>query len=147
MNEKFMYNNNYNSINKMINIEEVKCITYHTHFVSSLLQLKDKRIASCSYDKTVRIYDPSNDYHCDQELKRHSKHIISICQLEDGTIVSCSNDKSLIIGDYTIKKAHDDVINKVITLSNNIIASCSDDTTIKLSLREYSVVLLILYIR
>ena len=75
MNEKFMYNNNYNSINKMINIEEVKCITYHTHFVSSLLQLKDKRIASCSYDKSVRIYDPSNAYHCDQELKRHSKHI------------------------------------------------------------------------
>ena len=98
----------------MINIEEVKCITYHTHFVSSLLQLKDKRIASCSYDNTVRIYDPSNDYHCDQELKRHKFIITSICQLEDGTIVSCSNDKSLIIGDYTINNAHNDVINKVI---------------------------------
>ena len=123
------YFNTYNIIEK-INIEEVKTIPDLRG--SSLLQLKDKRIASCSYDKTVRIYDPSNDYHCDQELKRHSKHIISICQLEDGTIVSCSKDKSIIIGDYTIKKAHDDSIYKVITLPNNRIASSSKDTTIKI---------------
>ena len=37
-----------------------------------------------------------------------------------------------MIGDYTIKSAHDDYIYKVITLPNNRIASCSQDETIKI---------------
>ena len=107
-----------------INIEQVKTITDHAGSVYSLLHLKDGRVASCSYNNTIRIYDPSNDYHCDQVIERHSERITSICQLDDGTIVSCSNDKSIMIGDYTIKSAHNDWILKVITLPNNRIASC-----------------------
>ena len=115
-----------------INIEQVKTITDHAKYVNSLLHLRDGRVASCSWDKTIRIYDPSNDYHCDQVIKRHSEGITSICQLDDGTIVSCSNDRTIMIGDYTIKNAHDDCITKVITLPNNRIASCSYDDTIKI---------------
>ena len=37
-----------------------------------------------------------------------------------------------MIGDYTIKNAHDDSIYKVITLPYNRIASCSQDKTIKI---------------
>ena len=37
-----------------------------------------------------------------------------------------------MIGDYTIKNAHDDLIWKVITLPNNRIASCSFDYSIKI---------------
>ena len=120
-----------------INIEDIKCIktiTDHTDKVYSLLLLKNKRIASCSLDNTIRIYDPSNDYHCAQMLKRHIRGITLICTLDDGTIVSCSNDKSIMIGNYPIKNAHDEVISKVISLPNNRIASCSDshDNTIKI---------------
>ena len=115
-----------------INIEQVKTITGHTGYVNSLLHLKDGRVASCSVDKTIRIYAPSNDYHCDQVIKRHNYCISSICQLEDGTIVSCSFDRTIMIGDYTIKNAHDSYILKVITLPNNRIASCSQDKTIKI---------------
>ena len=131
------YYNEYSIIEmKKINIEEVECIktiTDHTSTsnVNSLL-LKDKRIASCSLYNIISIYDPSNDYHCDKVIKRHSKVIESICELDDGTIVSCSEDKSIIIGDYTIKKAHDKGIIKVISLPNNRIASCSFDNTIKI---------------
>ena len=94
--------------------------------------MKDGRVASTSVDNIIRIYDPSKDYHFDQVIERHSEGIKSICQLEDGTIVSCSFDKSIMIGDYTIKNAHDDWIAKVITLPNNRIASCSKDKTIKI---------------
>ena len=72
----------------MKNIEEVKCIqtiTAHTSSVNSLLLLKDKRVASCSADGIIRIYEPSNDYHYKQGI---SDGIKSICQLDDGTIVS-----------------------------------------------------------
>ena len=70
-----------------INIEQVKTITDHTDYVISLLHLRDGRVASCSDDKTIRIYDPSNDYHCDQVIQRHWEPITSICEVDDGTIV------------------------------------------------------------
>ena len=134
INELIKYYNGYNIRIESVKIEDIKTITiitYHTDIVNSLLHLNDGRVASCSYDKTIRIYDPSNDYHCDQVIKRHSEGINSICQLDDGTIVSCSLD-AIMIGDYTIKNAHDSWIWKVITLPNNRIASCSKDMTIKI---------------
>ena len=114
----------------MINIEIVKTIT-EKKSAYSLLLLKDKRIASCSTDNTIRIYDPSNDYHCDQEIKRHNSEINSICELDEGTIVSCS-EREIMIGDYKMKYAHDNTIYKVITLRNNWIASRTDDYTIQI---------------
>ena len=135
----WLYYNGYNIRIESVKIEDVKSIktiTDHTdYYVNSLLHLKDGRVASCSEDNTIRIYDPSNDYHCDQVIERHSEDsegILSICQLDDGTIVSCSDDHSIMIGDYTIKNAHDHYIWKVITLPNNRIASCSVDMTIKI---------------
>ena len=92
-----------------INIEQVKTITDHAGSVYSLLHLKDGRVASCSHDHTIRLSDPSNYYHCDEVIKRHSVGIPSICQLDDGTIVSCSY-QSIMIGDYTINNAHDKMI-------------------------------------
>ena len=133
--ELIKYYNKYNIV-ESVKIEDIKTITIitgHTDdYVYSLLYRRDGRVASCSVDKTIRIYDPSNYYHCDQVIKRHSKSIQSICQLDDGTIVSCSHDKSIIIGDYTINHANDKKIWKVITLPNNRIASCSDNKTIKI---------------
>ena len=153
INELIKYYNGYNIRIESVKIEDIKSIktiTDHTDDVYSLLRLKDGKVASCSDDNTIRIQDPSNDYHCDQVIKRHSKGIQSICQLDDGTIVSCSNDttifcksdnsivvscsddRTIMIGDYTIKSAHNGCIFKVITLPNNRIASCSDDKTIKI---------------
>ena len=131
INELIKYYNEYNIV-ESVNIEDIKTITDHTGSVISLRHLNDGRVASCSDDNTIRIYDPSNDYHCDQVIKRHSESITSICQLDDGTIVSCSIDRTIMIGDYTIKNAHDDYILKVITLPNNRIASCSFDYSIKI---------------
>ena len=102
------YYKEYTIIEKKLNIEEVKCsktIIDHTNIVNSLLFLKDKRVASCSLDNTIRIYNPSNDYKCQKVIERHSEGIKSICQLDDGTIISCSDDKSIMIGDYTINNA------------------------------------------
>ena len=64
-------------------------------------------------------------------IERHNESINSICQLDDGTIVS-SLHYTIMIGDYTIKNAHNERIWKVIALPNNKIASCSNDYTIKI---------------
>ena len=111
-------------------LTECKRITDHTKPVNCIVRLKDGRVATCS--NTIRIYDLSNDYHCDQVIDRHNETITSICQLDDGTIVSSGNDFSITIGDHTIKNAHEKFIPKVLTLPNNRIASCSYDDTIKI---------------
>ena len=93
--ELINYYNEYNIVEsvKIEDVKNIKTITEHTDFVYSLLHLKDGRLASCSGDRTIRIYVPSKDYYCEQVIRRHSKSIRSICQLDDGIIVSGSDDK------------------------------------------------------
>ena len=133
--EVIKYYKEYNIIEKKeINSEEVKTtkiITENTA-VNSLLHLKDGRVASCSNDNTIRIYAPSNDYHCEQMIERNSCAILSFCQLDDGTIVSSTLFGGIIIDDYTIEKAHNGLIWKLLSLPHNRIASCSIDKTIKI---------------
>ena len=56
-------------------IKAVKTITEHIDYVNSFLRLIDGRVATCSSDNIIRVYDPFNDYHCDQVIKRHSEGI------------------------------------------------------------------------
>ena len=93
--ELLNYYNEYNIVEsvKIEDVKNIKTITEHTDFVYSLFHLKDGRLASCSGDRTIRIYVPSKDYYCEQVIRRHSKSIRSICQLDDGIIVSGSDDK------------------------------------------------------
>lgn len=132
------YFKNYSIIkqkSKKINLnafKNTKIIKNHTKGVNSLLLLKDNRIASCSSDKTIRIFNPSKNYTCDEILERHRDNVISLCQLDDGTIISASKDRSIKIGNSSISSAHEYSIYKVITLPNNRIASCSLDNAIKI---------------
>ena len=129
--------NEYNIISsREFTIDKLTCertINEHSASVNSLLLLNDgTHIASCSLDKSIKIFDCANDYNCELTIKGHTDKIVSICQLDEGNIVSCSNDKSIKIFLKTISDAHDDSINKVITLPNNRVASCSNDNTIKI---------------
>lgn len=119
---------------KAINIntfQNIKTITLHTNTVESLLLLKDNKIASCSVDNTLKIYDPLKEYEKDRSYE-YNASVLSICQLEDGTLVAALQSKAIIIGDLFILNAHDNKISKVITLPNNRIASSSYDKTIKI---------------
>ena len=125
-------------INNIINIKTIK---EHGHYINSLLLLSNGRLASCSRDKTIKIYDIKNNYHCDITLEGHTDCVSYISQLDNNKLISCSYDNTIKIWsitqssyqcDYTINNAHNDKIYKVIPLRNNRIASCSDDETIKI---------------
>ena len=117
----------------------IKTITDNTKEVTSLLVLLDKRIASSSMDGTIHIYNPSKDFNCDIVITTDVKSITSLCQLPNGHIVascytsififSISQLSHELISSY---KGHTNTINKVLSLSNNRFASCSDDLTIKI---------------
>ena len=71
-------------------------INSHSKEVNSLLLLQDNRIASCSEDSTIRIFNPSKWYKCEQIIENTSP-VISICQMDNGTIVSAiDNDSNCI---------------------------------------------------
>ena len=123
------------------NFNNTITINKHKGIISSLILLSDGRLASCSFDNTIKIYNRNNYYNCDLTLKGHTWNVPSICQLENNKLVSCSYDRSIKIWsifdtsykcDHTIIDAHSGWISKIILLPNNRMASCSDDKTIKI---------------
>lgn len=145
------YFNNYSllqdSIADVLNVKEIKTIKEHNESVNSLLLLQDGRLASCSTDKTINIYNLNNNYHCDIRIKTgHTNGVTYICELEKNKIASCSLDKSIKIWsiskstyqcEHTYQEAHSNYIWKVILMPNNRIASCSKDKTIKIWKCQY----------
>ena len=101
--------------------------------VFSIILLKDKQIATCSYkDNLIRIYNPLNHYNGSEILHNHSCFSFSLCQLENGTFVSSELNNSIKIDNFLITNAHSKYISKIIVLPEHRIASCSADCTIKI---------------
>lgn len=135
---------------KSIDFTLIKSLHNHSSFINSILKLQDGRIASCSSDKTIKIFNPQN-YKCELTLTGHQETIYYISQLENGNLVSCSEDQTIKIWSitedtflclHTIEDAHREWINKIIPCSNKRMASCSFDNTIKIwsSLPPYDLI-------
>ena len=142
--EIIKYYNNYYIVERIVNsnITCIKKINEHSDSITSLLILSDGRLASCTHDKTIKIYNLNNNYHCDLRIKTgHPYAVTYLTQLKNNKLVSCSFDQKIMIWninqssytcDYSIKTAHNSYIFKVIPLTNNRMASCSWDKTIKI---------------
>ena len=109
----------------------------HLHVISSVIQLNDGRLASGSYDHTIRIWD--NDYSGNHKtLNGHTHWVHSVIQLNDGRLVSGSDDKMIRIwdNDYSSKhltlNRHTHWVHSVIQLNDGRLASGSDDKTIRI---------------
>lgn len=136
------YLDNYSLvIDSFVNITEKKTIYGHTEGVLCLLLMSDGRLASCSNDQKIKIYNMKQNFNCDMTIIGHIQKVTSICQLDYDRIVSCSWDKTIKIWkvfltsyhcEYNIEDAHSSEIRKVITLTNHRFASCSQDKTIKI---------------
>ena len=117
----------------------IKTIHKDNSYVCSLLLLSDGRLASCSNDRTIKIFN-MNNYHCDITIKGHNNGVNYISELDNNKLISCSYKEIKIWSinqlsyqcDYTIHDAYSDYIGKVIQLTNSRIASCSKDNTVKI---------------
>ena len=139
---------------KVDNTKKIKALTYrqsqlnknyktlkqHKDGINYLLQLKDGRLASCSWDKSLNIYD-NNLFKLELSIKDNSDIISSFTELNDGRIIICLKDNKMKI----IKLIKDDIYHieqiieehkfdvlKVIEIKNNELISISKDNTMKI---------------
>ena len=63
----------------------IRTLKEHTGTVFKVIEMKDGKICSCSYDKTIRIWD---NYECIQTLKAHTYRVVSIIEMNNFIISS-----------------------------------------------------------
>ena len=114
---------------------------YHTGPVLSLFVLNDGRLASCSTDSSINIYN-SSDYKLKFTIRGHTDGVSYISQTEDGRLLSASYDHTIKVWKLTEEPpffecegtlvGHQNYITKVISLPNKRICSSSKDKSIKI---------------
>ena len=109
----------------------------HGDSVRGITHLHDGRIASCSDDNTIKIWNLSSN-ECLATLKGHDCWVRGIEQLHNGCLASCSDDKTIKIWDLETFKCiaqlagHDGWVLCIIQLHDGCIATGSADKTIKI---------------
>lgn len=117
----------------------IKTIQENSGYVHSLCILKDGRLASCSSDETIKIYD-QEFYQSELIIVGHKNQVRYITTLNNGHLLSSSSDKTMKIWEISKDKynlvstleGHEGTVLKAIELSNDRIGSCSTDKTIKI---------------
>ena len=59
-----------------------------------VVELGDGRLASCSKDRSVRVWDVGTG-ECVQTLEGHEDPVYCVVELGDGRLASCSMDRSV----------------------------------------------------
>lgn len=149
----FPKNNKSNTLTiKDIQIK-LKLDFLHSDYVFSAIQLSDQRIATGGGDGNITvstIHPDFNDYSQDVLLQNaHSKGIRCLCEINN-KLFSCSNDKTIkiwLLSKHTMKliktiSTHHNAVYKIIKISEDTFASCSEDNTVKiiLSNEPYTVI-------
>ena len=116
---------------KLWNCKSYKCITTfsgHSQPITNIIKLNNKnQIASCSYDKTIKIWSTIEPYKCIATLTGHKAQINTMTQLKDNRLISISEDGTVITWDVDKQKVLklfyiEQSIHLVTELSNSMIA-------------------------
>ena len=85
---------------KIWDIESGECLqTFnigHTHFIKSIINLSDDKIASCDEDGKIIIWNIENG-ECLKMIEAHSDCIWMLAKLSKNKIISCSSDNTIKI--------------------------------------------------
>ena len=99
-----------------------KIINEHKSWINYLTVLKKNGyLASCSADKTIKLFYISKDYKIIQTLYFHSDSVNQVIELTNNFLVSGSDDKTIIFYEYTNNKYINKKPNDTSHYVNNII--------------------------
>lgn len=123
--------------NYLNEIKLTKELNHQIGEVKCLCLTADRRLASCSDDKTVKIFN-LEDFTCEMTLEGHTDVVSYVGLLTNGCLISTSLDHSIKIWelkdhDYkclaTLTK-HNDAVWKACEISDERICSCSSDCSV-----------------
>jgi hypothetical protein len=110
----------------------------HSGYVYVLIILKDGRVVSSSGDKTIKVYDPYQNFKCTFTLHGHNSDVRCIMELPDGRIISGSGDRNILIWDLSkgdthvkILAEHNRSVLSFALINDNQFISGSSDRTIR----------------
>ena len=90
------FNENLNVYEEKLKVSREIC---HNKLINQMIYLKDNRIASCSFDKTIRIFrfnETVNEIICDQINCEHNSVVFGLAEMKNGKLISVGNDKNII---------------------------------------------------
>ena len=136
-------------IEEEIGKEKLKCICIlneHNKWINCLINIKPNHFASCSGDRSIKIFsgDQKDNFKCLLKIDNcHYDYILFITQLNNNNLVSCSTDSTIKIWEINIEKLnyklliilnkHEGDVWKVFELNKTLnLVSCSSDKTIKI---------------
>ena len=114
-------------------------ISEHTKNVNSMCFTKDGRLATCSDDKTIKVFN-LNNYKCDLNITGHKSCILDVSSLDNGCLITSSEGGAIKVWEITKKTFncvktltnHEGLVVQTIQLARNRMASCSFDLTIRI---------------
>lgn len=112
-------------------MKQVCVIEDHTNEIKQLLKLPDGRLASCSIDCTLKIFNPEDDYHCDITMK-HDNLLVSFDIFAPNKLVSADAYGKISFWRYDELTCQmedsfsvDIRLRRIKTISNNRLAVCT----------------------
>ena len=124
-------------ITSKINYKKTNSIDAHKDIIVCLIELYDRNIASCSYDKTIKIWN-KNTYQCDKEIITSSK-VFCLLEFEPGKLLCGTENKEIELYDIKSTTKQDIVfqghllwVNCLAKCDEHMFASGSNDTDIRI---------------
>ena len=129
--------------------EKIKCICIlkeHNKWINCLICLKSKNFASCSGDRSIKIFsgELKDNFKCILKINNcHFDYILFLTELNNENLVSCSTDSTIKIWKINLEELnyellitldkHEGDVWKILELKNTLnLVSCSSDKTIKI---------------
>lgn len=115
----------------------------HRGGISSLIRIGDQCMVSASMDKTMRIWNTAEKL-CTATIPAHSDNIYGMCLLDEAErVVTTSKDKTVKLWNLSTTQpvcefrhgmhtAHEESVFDVCRVSNDVFATCSKDTYVKI---------------
>jgi WD40 repeat protein len=112
----------------------------HTNIIACVIQLRDEKIVSSSYDFTIRIWDTKKKYICIKIINCKPNSIVTcLLELENGYLVTGSGDNAINIFNHEKDfkcifnlEEHSDFITQLVELKDGNLASGSGDKTVRI---------------
>ena len=95
--------------------ELVITLSEHKNSVTSVIQLSDEKLITGSKDKTIRLWDVSeNSIRCTQVINEHKEGIYSLCELIGRRFASGSEDRTIRIWEEIEKNEKNEKNEKIV---------------------------------